>query len=262
MKMTNTNHPDQRSRTDPFDIIGDVHGCLPELRRLLEKLGYHVTRDNAVPPTGRTAVFVGDLVDRGPDSAGVLRLVMHMQAAGHALSVQGNHDAKLLKKLNGRNVMLTHGLEATLQELDAESPAFRNAVREFLEHMPSHYVFDAKRLAVAHAGIKESMLLQDSKAIRAFTLFGETTGQSDEYGLPVRLNWAEKYGGASLIVYGHTPVVRPLWQNNTVNIDTGCVFGGSLTALRYPEQTTVSVRAAKAYAEPSRPIDFSVLDEA
>src|SRR5215218_11210868 len=84
-------------------------------------------------------------------------------------------------------------------------------------------------------------------------MYGETTGESDEYGLPVRLNWAANYRGRANVVYGHTPTLTPTWENRTICIDTGCVFGGSLTALRYPEQELVSVPAARTYAEPSRP---------
>ena len=81
----------------------------------------------------------------------------------------------------------------------------------------------------------------------------ETTGETDEFGLPVRYNWAADYRGKALVVYGHTPVPEPLFLNNTVNIDTGCVFGGQLTALRYPERETVSVKARQTYYEPARP---------
>ena len=92
-----------------------------------------------------------------------------------------------------------------------------------------------------------------SDRIRDFTLYGETTGQKDAYGLPVRGNWAATYHGTAMVVYGHTPVSQPEWLNHTVNIDTGCVFGGALTALRYPEREFVSVPAFKTYVESARP---------
>ncbi len=92
-----------------------------------------------------------------------------------------------------------------------------------------------------------------SGKVRDFALYGETTGETDEFGLPVRYNWAAEYRGAAMVVYGHTPVPEPEWLNRTVNIDTGCVFGGKLTALRYPEKEFVSVPAARTYCEPARP---------
>ena len=128
---------DLRHETGPFDVIGDVHGCLPELLALLEKLGYALTRDDsgravaAAHPGGRRAIFLGDLVDRGPDSPGVLRLVMGMVAAGTALAVPGNHEDKLLRALRGRKVRVSHGLETTLSQLAAEPPEFRNDVSAF-----------------------------------------------------------------------------------------------------------------------------------
>jgi protein phosphatase len=250
-----------RHRTGPFDIIGDVHGCYAELTQLLEKLGYGVrpageapAETEVVPPPGRTAVFVGDLVDRGPDSPAVLKLVMGMVRAGTALCVPGNHDEKLLRKLGGKNVQLKHGLAETMQQLAGEPDAFLGQVRQFIDGLVSHYVLDGGRLVVAHAGLKEEMQGRGSGAVRSFCLFGETTGETDEFGLPVRYNWAADYRGKAMVVYGHTPVPVPEWLNNTIDIDTGCVFGGELTALRYPERELVSVPAGRVYYEPVRPL--------
>lgn len=246
----------------PFDIIGDIHGCYEELVELLVKLGYSVEKveDNGsnygvhvVPPEGRTAVFLGDLVDRGPDSPAVLKLVMSMVKAGTAYCVPGNHDLKLQKKLSGKEVMLKHGLERTMEQLERESEAFKNEVREFIYSLVSHYVFDDGKLVVAHAGLKEEMQGRGSGAVRSFCMYGETTGETDEFGLPVRYNWASEYRGKAKVIYGHTPVPEPQWLNKTLNIDTGCVFGGKLTALRYPEEEIVSVPAREMYAEPARP---------
>ena len=242
------NHPEL---TGPFDIIGDVHGCLDELRALLALLGYQVG-EGVTPPPGRTVVFLGDLVDRGPGIAGVLELVMGLAAAGTALCVAGNHDVKLVRHLKGKNVRLTNGLAESVAQLARETPAFRQQVLEFLESRASHYVLDGGRLVVAHGGLPEALHGRDDGAVRAVALYGATTGQTDDLGLPVRLNWAADYRGAALVVYGHTPVAQPEWLNNTLNIDTGCVFGGRLTALRYPEKELVSVPAARAYAETHR----------
>jgi protein phosphatase len=241
----------------PFDIIGDVHGCYEELTTLLGKLGYEIERGTdgprVTPPTGRRAVFVGDLVDRGPAIPEVLRLVMKMVEEGTAFCVPGNHDMKLLRKLRGRDVQLTHGLRDSIEQLERETPEFKQRVMKFLDDLVSHYVFDDGKLVVAHAGMKEEMQGRGSGKVRDFALYGETTGETDEYGLPVRYNWAAEYRGKAMVVYGHTPVAEPEWLNRTINIDTGCVFGGKLTALRYPERELISVPALRTYYEPAKP---------
>lgn len=240
----------------PFDIIGDVHGCYRELCQLLSQLGYSVDADHhtAEPPAGRRAVFVGDLVDRGPGSVDVLRLVMAMVATGAAYCVPGNHEVKLLKKLRGRDVQLTHGLDLTVAQL-AEQPAeFSQAVATFIDSLVSHLVFDHGALVVAHAGLIEKYQGRASGRVREFCLYGDTTGETEEYGLPVRLPWANDYRGRALVVYGHTPVVEPAQINHTICIDTGCVFGGKLTAYRYPEGEFVAVPGERQYAAPIRPL--------
>jgi protein phosphatase len=248
---------DRKFEHGPFDIVGDVHGCIDELLELLSALGYLVEMGDGqyavLPPEGRKLIFLGDLVDRGPGTPEVLRLVSSLVQAGQAFCVPGNHDIKLVKALRGRDVKLTHGLADSMQQLEKESPEFRQEMAKFLDGLISHYVFDDGKLVVAHAGLKESMQGRGSGAVREFALFGETTGETDEFGLPVRYNWAADYRGKALVVYGHTPQPEPLWLNNTVNIDTGCVFGGSLTALRYPEKEIVSVRARATYYESKRP---------
>jgi protein phosphatase len=249
---------DLRHQSGPFDVIGDVHGCRAELESLLTDLGYAVSRDEqgravAAHRQGRRAVFVGDLVDRGPDTPGVLRLVMGMVAAGDALCVPGNHENKLLRALRGRNVQLTHGLAESLDQLSAEPAEFRAEVEKFLDGLISHYVLDGGNLVVSHAGILERYQGRASRRVRDFCLYGQTTGETDEYGLPVRYPWAQEYRGAAMVLYGHTPVPVPEWINNTLCLDTGCVFGGRLTALRYPEREIVSVPAEKVHYEPARP---------
>ena len=247
----------------PFDIIGDLHGCFDELVELLTQLGYSVEKQSIVPgslaysvkpPEGRKVVFLGDLVDRGPKIPEVLRLVISMVQAGTALCVPGNHDIKLMRKLRGKDVQITHGLADSLQQLDKESPEFRAQVSDFLDELVSHYVLDEGKLVVAHAGMKEEMQGRGSGKVRDFALYGETTGETDEFGLPVRYNWAAEYRGKAMVVYGHTPVPQPDWLNRTINIDTGCVFGGNLTALRYPEKELVSVAARETYAQPVKPL--------
>jgi protein phosphatase len=248
----------KKQETGPFDLIGDVHGCYDELVSLLEKLGYAVSGSaesvSLSHPEGRRAVFVGDLVDRGPKSPEVIRLAMNAVAAGTGFCVAGNHDVKLSRKLRGKDVKITHGLAESLAQLEATTAEFKRDAADFLDGLVSHYVFDGGKLVVAHAGLKEEMHGRGSGAVRAFCMYGETTGETDEFGLPVRYNWAQDYRGRAMVVYGHTPVPSAEWLNNTICIDTGCVFGGSLTALRYPERELVAVPAARMYYEPVRPM--------
>jgi protein phosphatase len=244
----------RKEETGPFDIIGDVHGCFDELKTLLEKLGYHINPDGVTPPKDRKAIFLGDLVDRGPKTPDVLKLVMSMVEAGTALCVPGNHDVRLVRALHGKKVKPTYGLSESLEQLSQESPAFKKQTAQFLDSLVSHYVLDKGQLVVAHAGMKEDLAGRTSGAVRAFAIYGETTGETDDFGLPIRYNWAADYRGTASIIYGHTPIPQPEWLNNTLNIDTGCVFGGALTALQYPEQEWVSVPAAQVYAERVRPL--------
>ncbi|OOC55531.1 MULTISPECIES: polynucleotide kinase-phosphatase [Nocardiopsis] len=252
--------PDRKELTGPFDVVGDVHGCREELEELLGDLGYAFSRDGlgrpvgARHPEGRTAVFVGDLVDRGPDSPGVLRLVMGMVADGDALCVPGNHENKLIRVLRGGRARLTHGLAETMEQLGRESEEFRERVLDFCDGLVSHLILDGGRLVVAHAGLKEAYHGRASGRVRSFALYGDTTGETDEYGLPVRLPWAREYRGRAAVVYGHTPMVGAEWLNNTLCLDTGCVFGGRLTALRYPERELVDVAAHRTWYEPARPL--------
>ncbi|WP_242579715.1 polynucleotide kinase-phosphatase [Streptomyces sp. MST-110588] len=302
---------DLRHLTGPFDIVGDIHGCRSELETLLVELGYELTRDDlgravdARHPEGRTAVFVGDLVDRGPDSPGVLRLVMGMVEAGHALCVCGNHENKLGRYLGGRKVQHSHGLAATIEQLEREaakeeaaeavrekeavkqeeaageavreaaedgaegaagartgspadarpaSPRFRERVAAFVRSLVGHYVLDGGGLVVCHAGLPEKYHGRTSGRVRSFALYGDTTGETDEFGLPVRYPWAEEYRGRAAVVYGHTPTPRAHWLNNTICLDTGCVFGGRLTALRWPERELVGVPAEQVWYEPAKPL--------
>jgi protein phosphatase len=263
---------DRRHEAGPFDIIGDVHGCYEELAELMERLGYRieppplapeeegvggggseVPLPRVTPPEGRRAIFLGDLVDRGPNSPDCLRLAMAMVRDGTAFCVPGNHDIKLMRKLAGRNVQVAHGLEKTLEQMEGEPPEFHEAVRRFIDSLISHFVLDGGSLVVAHAGMKEEMQGRASARVRDFALYGETSGEVDEFGLPVRYNWAADYRGKARVVYGHTPVPEPEWLNRTINIDTGCVFGHRLSALRYPEMEIVSVPARETYAASARP---------
>lgn len=229
-------------------IIGDVHSCFAELTELIEQI-------NTIAGN-RTLVFVGDLIDRGPNPFEVLQLVMKLKQEGRALAVKGNHDEKLFRWLNGKNVQLWHGLEYTTAQLKRAGNAFQDQVRQFIAQMPFQLVLDKDQLLIAHAGLSERLQKQDSDAMRSFALFGDTTGQKDEFGLPVRRDWAKNYSGKRMVVYGHTPLIQPYWKNNTVNIDTGCAFGGKLTCLLYPEKEIIQVDAHRQYTEPTKPLQL------
>jgi hypothetical protein len=246
---------DLRHERGPFDVIGDVHGCARELRALLAKLGW--APDGAGVhrhPDGRVAVFLGDLVDRGPDTPGALRIAMDMVDAGTALCVPGNHEAKLARWLHGKRAKPSHGLRQSIEQLEREPASFRARVRDFIDSRVSHYRLDGGRLVVAHAGLKAELQGRVGGKVKAFCLYGETTGERDAHGLPVRLDWARDYDGEAAVVYGHTPVAEPRWVNETLCIDTGCVFGGELSALRWPERELVQVDAERVWYEPVRPL--------
>ena len=252
---------DRRDLTGPFDIIGDVHGCTDELETLLGQLGYGIAwHDEAgerrvaiTRPPGRRLIFVGDLVDRGPRTPDALRIVMSVVAAGTGFCVSGNHDAKFLRWLGGRNVTLTHGLDRSVAQMGAEPKSFHQAVKAFLDALPSHIWCDGGRLVVAHAGLTADMIGRSTAAVREFCLYGDTDGATDAEGLAIRYHWAARYSGDTTVVYGHTPVADAIWLNDTLCLDTGCCFGGRMSALRWPEREIVSVPALLQYAPPRRP---------
>jgi protein phosphatase len=254
----------RRSERGPFDIIGDLHGCASELEMLLEQLGWQrETIEEPDPfwgnaswkhPEGRRAIFLGDLVDRGPRVVDTIRIVRNMVKSGAAFCIAGNHDVKLVRWLRGKQVQIRHGLEKSVAEIEPLAADDRAKLASFLDGLVAHYVLDGGKLVVAHAGLREEMHGRGSGAVREFCLYGETTGETDEFGLPIRYNWASEYRGKATVVYGHTPVPEPEWLNNTVNIDTGAVFGGKLTGLRYPEREFVSTAPTPEYSVSIKPI--------
>jgi protein phosphatase len=231
----------------PFDIVGDVHGCHGELIELLERLGYRIDGTPESPrveaPPGRRVLFLGDLVDRGPGIPACLRLALAMTRAGTAMCVLGNHDRKLGRWLEGRDVEVAFGLAQSIEQMQAEPQDFKDQVRLYIDELPHHLVLDHGKLVVAHAGLREELHGQDSKRAWSYSIFSETTGERDENGYPVRKDWAAEYSGAARVVYGHTVVPQAVWRNETICLDTGCVYGDRLTALRYPELELVEVAA-------------------
>lgn len=239
----------------PFDIIGDVHGCYDELCDLLKALGYVRQGEDWVHPQGRRAIFVGDLADRGPQNVAVWKLVLAMCEHNHALLVIGNHDNKLMRWLMGRPVRVGKGLLSTISEIESlpepEQSQFRGRLLALLRATPGYLLLDHERLVVTHAGIRDDMIGRWDRHISSFCLYGDVSG-FDGDGMPLRRNWSmERIARppAPLIAYGHVVVEETAFINNTVDLDTGCCFGGRLTALRYPERTFVAVPARMAYAE-------------
>jgi len=253
---------DRREDRGPFDVIGDVHGCAAELERLLVTLGYEVSwhgakhqrRAEVAAPHGRKAVFVGDLVNRGPDTPDVLRLVMAMVAGGIGYSVCGNHDRKLLDWLRGEPVQINSGLRKSIEQLSSTGREFRSLATAFLSALPSHVVLDDGALVVAHAGILAAMIGVTSQEVTEFCLYGPETSESDADGLPRRIDWSTRYEGPGAVAYGHTPMLEAVWINETICLDTGCVAGNRLTALRWPEREIVSVPALAAWSMLKRPL--------
>jgi protein phosphatase len=231
----------------PFDVIGDVHGCFDELVRLLARLGYRVAGTEVEPPPGRRLCFVGDLVDRGPQVAAVLRLVMSSVEAGTALCVYGNHEYQLLKRLRDPDAEVAWGLAETLAQLAVEPRAFTDRTRDFAAALPTQLILDDGGLVVVHAGLPEHLHGAVSDIARRFALYGPIAGEYGDDGEPVHREWAREYQGRARVVYGHTPIRAPAWVGRTICIDTGCVYGGALTALRYPELELVSEPAQRVH---------------
>ncbi|UFU00584.1 bis(5'-nucleosyl)-tetraphosphatase PrpE [Radiobacillus kanasensis] len=235
------------------DIIGDIHGCLEELKELFQELGYKWEGDIPVHPDGRIPVFLGDLTDRGPDSIGVIDLVYQMVASNKAKYVPGNHCNKLYRFFLGNKVKEQHGLETTTAEYRQLDSKRQKEVRHHFitlyEKAPLYLELPEVQAVVAHAGISEKLIGQSGKKVQTFVLYGDITGESHSDGRPVRRDWAQHYTGNRWIVYGHTPVRKPRVVNKTINIDTGCVFGNALTAFRLPEESLVSVPSKQPFVE-------------
>lgn len=248
---------DLRDQRGPFDIIGDVHGCADELRELVARLGYQFAGNGDIShPESRRIIVIGDLADRGPKNAEVLKLALRWSRSG-ALYTPGNHCNKLMRYLEGRKVRLSHGLELTVGDVEAteaREPGFKAELHAFIANAPVYLWLDGGNLVVAHGGIKAGMIGRGDRAVQTMCLYGDITGKSNPDGTPERLDWAAHYRGSAAIVYGHTPTPAPQWRNNTINIDQGCVFGGALTALRWPEREILQVEAHAVY-DPSKDMD-------
>lgn len=236
-----------------LDIIGDVHGCFDEFKHLTQELGYSWESGIPLHHANRILCFVGDITDRGPNSLGMIEVVWKLWKKGVAYYVPGNHCDKLYRYFIGRKVQITHGLETTVSELGELSVKKANMYKkmfiELIESSPLYQILDDGKLVIAHAGIRTDYIGKYNKQVKTFVLYGDITGETLANGMPVRKDWAKKYHGKPVIVYGHTPVQQPRKVGNSINIDTGAVFGGKLTGLKYPEMETLSVPSKMPFIE-------------
>ncbi|MFC4100785.1 polynucleotide kinase-phosphatase [Paenibacillus xanthanilyticus] len=241
-----------------IDIIGDIHGCFDEMMALVGKLGYGLSEDGLYRhPDGRKLVSVGDVMSRGPKSMEAMNFWETHVRAGLAFMVDSNHGWKIARYLDGRDVTLNHGDEKLAEELaryEAEqgeaAAEWKRRMRDFLLAAPSHLVFareGVRHVVVAHAGIRDEFIGKQSKRIQDFCRFGDTEG-TDAQGKPIRKEWHTGHRSGELIVWGHDVRPRPETAGLTINIDQGVVFGGELTAFRYPERRFASVQAARDYS--------------
>lgn len=236
------------------DIIGDIHGCYEELTELFYTLNYQYKKEVFVHPNGRIPIFLGDITDRGPYSIKTIELVYTM-VVKHRIAkyVPGNHCNKLYRYFLGNNVNINHGLETTVAEFVALSTRKQKLIKkqfmELYEQAPLYLHIPEVNVVVAHAGIKQTYIGKVNKKVKTFVLYGDITGEVDQYGRPIRLDWAQAYHGDTWIVYGHTPVLEPRIVNKTINIDTGCVFGNALTAFSMPEEKITSVPSKQPFVE-------------
>lgn len=235
-----------------LDIIGDIHGCFDEFKRLTEKLGYGWNEGIPSHSQGRMLAFVGDLTDRGPQSLKIVEIIYELSVKRNlAYYVPGNHCNKLYRYFLGNKVQVTHGLETTVAEFQALSPKQQQEIRgkfiKLYEHAPLYHQLDQNRLIIAHAGIRQDYIGKFNSKVKTFVLYGDISGEKHPDGSPVRRDWALNYSGPACIVYGHTPVPDVRIINNTYNIDTGAVFGGKLSALRYPEKEVISVPSSMPF---------------
>ncbi|WP_226670603.1 bis(5'-nucleosyl)-tetraphosphatase PrpE [Metabacillus litoralis] len=234
-----------------IDVIGDIHGCFEEFEKLTKQLGYDWSTGMPLHPDNRMLSFVGDLTDRGPSSIKVIEIVCLLLKEKKAFYSPGNHCNKLYRYFLGNKVQITHGLETTVAEFkDLPNKKQEKIKHDFIslyEKAPLYQILDEGRLIVAHAGIREEYIGKSSNSVKTFVLYGDITGKKNPDGTPERRDWAQQYHGKALIVYGHTPVIEPKRTNQTINIDTGAVFGNLLTAYRYPEDEVISVKSSLPY---------------
>ncbi len=242
-----------------LDIVGDIHGCFDEFLTLLHRLGYQQNEAGFyIHPEGRTFLSLGDIMSRGPKSLQTLQFFHNHIQAGLAHMVDSNHGWKIARWLDGQHVQLTHGDEKVEQEFltyehthgSEKATELKKQLKDLLLKAPSHYVLKKNGVATAvcvHAGIRDEWIGKQSHEISDVARYGETDG-FDDANKPIRKDWTVHHKTSPLIIWGHDPRKKAMVVNGTINIDQGAVFGGELTALRYPERDTLSVDVETDYS--------------
>ncbi len=180
-------------------------------------------------------IFLGDLVDRGPTSSACCASRWGWWHPVRLSPCGATTRAKLVRALRGARVTPTHGLAETLAQLAGETAEFREGVATFCYDLVSHLVLDDGRLVVAHAGLKEQYQGRASGRVRALRPLRRDDRRDRRVRPPRALPWARTYRGSAVVLYGHTPVPRVEWINNTACLDTGWCSGGAA-----PERHAVS----------------------
>ena len=224
--------------TDRVWVVGDLHGCLKQFISLIAEIESRT--DN---PSNYVIVLTGDICDRGPQSALLLSTVM-MLCAQHKnfRMVLGNHDSKLLRKLMGKDVKLSNGLDRTWADVTANATADDLvSIRRFFENTPLTINVHTPKgeCVIAHAAFSPEFAGHGGAWTKAmsvqYSIFGPTDGVL-ENGFPNRIPWEDTYDDKRYAFYGHRMVGNlPKFTKNTCGVDTGCWETGILTAVSYPE---------------------------
>ena len=211
--------------------IGDVHGCADEFEELLKRL--------ELKPDDRI-IQVGDLVNHGPDSHRVIELAREYQVE----SIVGNHELRLLTaREKNKPSLLNKYDQVTLEELTTDD-------WKYLEAMPK-FLYDAQiDTVIVHGGFlpNKPWQTQGSDLITKIQVIDKKGKAAKRSVAPDAAPWADYWGGNPFVVYGHTPRPRVLERKGSIGIDTGCVYGGHLTAYIIEDKSLVQVLAHKAYA--------------
>ncbi|MGC6455385.1 MAG: metallophosphoesterase [Coraliomargaritaceae bacterium] len=215
--------------------IGDVHGCAEEFAELLQLLS----------PTAKDRVIqLGDLINRGPDSHDAVRIARENGIE----AILGNHELRILTALReSRPGMLKEYDLETIRQLDKKDWAYLESMPKFKYDGRSDTVFTHGGFLPGEPWMKQPVEVTTS--IQVIDADGKPAKRSDAPDAPA---WADSWEGPPFVVYGHTPRPKVYQQKASVGIDTGCVYGGYLTAYIVEEKRFVQVRASRAYAHSKR----------
>lgn len=214
-------------------IIGDVHGCIRELDILLERLNLRGA-DNLL--------FVGDLINKGPASGLVVQRARELGAR----SLLGNHEARILQHLD------TDGDSKLKKDERKTLEMLSNDDLSFLRSFPLTIQLPEYQAVTVHGGFlpQPHWSEQPEEVVTRIQVI-------DRYGRPRKRDsasharpWADFWNGPETVIYGHTPRRAVFRRPFSVGIDTGCVYGGRLTAFIFPHRVICQVKALEHYAHP------------